>query len=72
MLEGLQPIKRHYPCPVKELIDTLDETDKTILQEALDNEKRWTAYALHAALKPRGAVIHDKAIRKHRTGDCSC
>ena len=72
MLEGLSPNQRHYPCNVRTLIDSLEPTDKEILEEAIADEKKWTAYGLHAALKARGVKLNDKAILKHRVGDCSC
>ena len=72
MLENLTPNQRHYPCNVKTLMDSLEPTDKKILESAIADDKKWTSYGLHAALKSRGLKLNDKAINKHRQGDCSC
>lgn len=72
MLENLQPIERKYTCNVNELLNTLTEPDKRILEEAVFDAKTWTGYGLHAALKARGIKLNDKAIIKHRLGECSC
>jgi hypothetical protein len=72
MLENLQPIQRHYTCNVNELLNTLEATDRKILEAAIADAKTWTGYGLHAALKARGIKLNDKAIAKHRLGDCSC
>ena len=72
MLENLKPNQRYYPCNVKELLITLEPADKKILEEAIADEKTWTPYGLHAALKSRGVKLNDKAILKHRLKDCSC
>jgi hypothetical protein len=72
MLENLQPIKRQYNCSVSDVLKTLEESDKKILERAIADAKTWTGYGLHAALKARGIKLYDKAIIKHRLGDCSC
>jgi hypothetical protein len=53
-------------------MDSLEPTDKKILESAVADDKKWTSYGLHAALKARGLKLNDKAINKHRQGDCSC
>lgn len=72
LLEGLEPNRRVYPCNVKTLLDELDESDRKILEEALADRKKWSPYGLHHALKLRGIKLNDKAITKHRSGECSC
>ena len=72
MLEGLTPNKRTYECRVIVIRSELDEPDKKILDEALADEKTWSAYALSKALIGRGLVVQDKAIKKHRDGLCVC
>ena len=54
------------------VLNELDESDRKILQEALDDPKKWSPYGLHHALKLRGIKLNDKAISKHRSGECSC
>jgi len=72
LLEGLEPNRREYPCNVDNVLNELDESDRKILQEALDDPKKWSPYGLHHALKLRGIKLNDKAISKHRSGECSC
>lgn len=72
MLEGLTPNRRTYDCAVAREMDKLDDSDKQILQDALDNPRDWSPYSLMTALKKRGVTMGDKSIRKHRDGVCSC
>lgn len=72
MLENLEPNQRYYRCNVNELVNSLEPADKKILEDAIADEKKWTSYGLHAALKARGIKLNDKAINKHRLGECSC
>jgi hypothetical protein len=72
VLENLQPNQRYYSCNVNELLKTLEDADKKIFMDAVADEQKWTAYGLHAALKARGLKLNDKAINKHRQGECSC
>lgn len=72
LLDGLEPNRREYPCNVEKVLAELEEADRKILQEALDDQRKWSAYGLHYALKLRGIALNDKAISKHRSGECSC
>lgn len=72
MLEGLTPNTRFYPCNLKTIADSLEASDRAILMAAVADEVTWTSYGLHVALKARGIKLNDKAIAKHRAGDCSC
>lgn len=72
LLEGLTPSQRQYPCNYAELLKSLEPKDQEILEAAMADEKTWSAYGLHAALKKRGIRLNDKAIAKHRAKECSC
>lgn len=72
MLEGLTPNKRIYECRVLVVRSELDDSDRKILDDALADEKTWSAYALSKALIGRGIIVQDKAIKKHRDGLCIC
>ena len=72
LLAGLEPNRREYPCNVDNVLKELEEADRKILQDALDDPKKWSPYGLHHALKLRGIKLNDKAILKHRSGECSC
>lgn len=74
MLEGLAPRpNRHIgPCTIFQRADELlDEADKKILIEALDN-KMFSNINLAEQLTQRGFSISETVIRKHRVGKCSC
>jgi hypothetical protein len=49
-----------------------DESDARIFTEALSDHDAWSNHQLSAALTKRGVPISEKAIRKHRSGLCSC
>lgn len=72
MLEGMKPPKRIYTCSVGQALANLEQSDSRILQEALDDVDKWSGYGLSTALKERGLVLHDKAIRNHRAKGCQC
>lgn len=74
MLEGLTPREsRHVgPCTIFRRADELlDEADKKILFEALEN-KMFSNLNLAEQLTQRGFPISENVIRKHRIGKCSC
>ena len=74
MLEGLapRPKTRVGPCTVLQRADELlDEADKKILFEALDNPM-FSNLNLAEQLTQRGFIISENVIRKHRIGKCSC
>ena len=72
MLEGLEPNKRVYTCAVQVLFEKLDDGDKKILSNAMEDARTWTPYGLEQALKKRGLTLNEKAIRKHRDKACHC
>ncbi len=71
MLEGLNVPGPNRPCVVARKAADLDEKDRKILEEALENP-RWSTNALRMALIERGFSISDTALRGHRTRSCSC
>lgn len=71
MLEGITPTTRQYPCKVRTILNSLSETDKAILVEALENPA-WTNSALTAALNERGLKISRYSIDSHTGKVCSC
>jgi hypothetical protein len=73
MLEGLTPprLKTVY-CKVDEWLKKLDESDRKILQEALNNFELWPHSTLARALRAKGLDISDTTIGKHRNKDCAC
>jgi hypothetical protein len=74
LLEGLAPTPRkmYGPCLIFRRADQLlDDKDKKILFEALDN-KMFSNIGLAEQLTQRGFPISENVIRKHRVGICSC
>lgn len=72
LLDNLEPHRRDYPCNVAKTLDSLEPEDRAVLEQALADENKWSAYGLHAALKSRGVRLNDKAISKHRLKQCDC
>jgi hypothetical protein len=73
MLEGLTPPKnRSVYCKVADVYATLDESDRKILQAAVDDVDTWGARTLSTALRNRGLSMADTTITKHRNKGCAC
>lgn len=73
MLEGLAP-RSYTPehCSIVQRAHTeLNETDRKILLEALEN-KLFSNLNLAEQLTQRGFPIGETTIRKHRSGKCAC
>lgn len=74
MLDHLEAEKRPriYPCAVRATLDSLDAIDKQRLQDAIQDEEKFSAWRLHRELQSVGLRVSDKAIKKHRDLTCSC
>jgi len=72
VLEGLEPSKYSPVCKVREIADTLEESDRKILMDAVNDSDKWGAIALRNALNKRGLQVSDKPITRHREGRCDC
>jgi hypothetical protein len=72
MLEGMQPERKQTACGVRKLYYSLDDKDRQILLDALDNHVAWNNTDLEKALRDRGAKISYGVLRKHRKQQCSC
>lgn len=73
MLEGLTPPRpKSVFCKVDEWLKKLDESDKKILLEALEDLQTWPHSTLARALRSKGLDISDTTIGKHRHKDCAC
>lgn len=64
------PIRR-YPCKVREIRATLDESDQKKLDELLADE-RWKNNTLQKALASKGIEINVQRLTAHREKNCSC
>lgn len=71
MLENLTPPVRTHNCKVRTVAESLEEKDRIILLQAVDDEA-WNFKTLSNELSKRGIVITDSGIAKHRRRQCAC
>lgn len=72
MLENLQPPDHSRACRIGSILAELNETDQVILNDALNDQARWSSNALVTALKERGVQVSIHPIINHRRGICKC
>ena len=72
MLEGLVPIRKNQVCRVRMVADQLDDSDRTILMDAIGSPMVWNPPALARALNERQVKLPRYHIEKHRSGECEC
>jgi hypothetical protein len=73
MLEGLTPPPKFTgSCRVKTLSSELDEKDREIFLNAVDDLANWPVKTLRKALAERGLQISDSPLYSHRAKSCSC
>ena len=72
MLEGLTPPKLLRSCAVRTVLNSLNETDKKVFLDAVNDEQTWPASTLSKSLSSHGVDISDRSIRHHRSKACSC
>jgi len=72
MLEDLKPIKKQKQCKAQDLLDSLNESDRKILQDAFEDYDNWPHSVLSKALGKKGLYLADVTIARHRNGDCNC
>ena len=75
MLEDLTPPPKIAPCMIRTVMRNLDESDQTILRNALADRDAWSNRALAKALTDKGLPIGGRLIRGRRNkpcDDCVC
>lgn len=72
MLEDMTPPVKVYPCKVREVAESLSESDAKIFMNAINDLANWSNTLLAGELNKRGVYISEKPIRKHRRKECSC
>lgn len=77
MLENLEKHRpkrgrKSQPCRLKQLMATLDENDRRILDDAIADTYTWTSRGLWTALVAKGVDISYMAIYNHRSALCQC
>ena len=66
MLEGLKPPVKHHKTMIEVIAEQLEEKDKKIFYDAL-NDPEWSGAALSKALKDRGIQLSPSAIHRYRS-----
>lgn len=72
MLEDLKPKIDSRGCRVATILAELDDSDRKILEGALENTALWSSHGLMVALKERGLDISIHPIINHRKKICKC
>lgn len=72
MLEDLTPPSRNTRCKMGRIYDSLEGSDQSILEKALDQAEIWSAKALARELTNRGLAITEGPLALHRTKSCGC
>ena len=73
MLEGMTPPNgKTQSCKVRTVAALLDESDKKILYNAVEDADTWPIKTLMRALNERGIQISDSPLTNHRAKTCAC
>lgn len=72
MLEDLTPPVIGRTCKVQTVAQTLSESDRKILLEAIANKDLWPIKTLSRALKGKGLELSDTPLANHRAKACVC
>lgn len=65
------PPAKVWTCRVRTIFNELEDKDKKIFIEAIDNPQ-WKAETLSKSLSQKGLSITGSGITRHRRGQCSC
>ena len=71
LLEGLEKKKRVYTCRVRTFRETLEDSDKKILDDAMTSGE-FTPHELSLALLDKGVKLSRDSLKRHMKGVCSC
>lgn len=69
--DDLQLPEKEIKCSFAKLMAALDDQDKAILQNALD-DNRWTNRLLYEELQKRGFKCSRETLTAHRQARCKC
>lgn len=72
LLDGLTPAQKIQPCKTRRILESLDKSDRAILEAALADHESWSSGALSRALTERGILVKSDTLAIHRRGACSC
>jgi hypothetical protein len=74
----LEDLEEHLPRPVKvpckfsNILDSLSDSDREILEGALAEKHKWSTHALYIALRQKGIDVGYQTIYRHRKNTCAC
>jgi hypothetical protein len=71
MFDDLKLQEKQWPCKVRDLLNSLDDSDRKVLTTIM-KDSRWTNEALARAINERGFNIVGITLGRHRRGACSC
>lgn len=71
-LDDLLPRRGSTQCKMGQWMDTLEESDRNILDDALANPVKWSTHALYVALRQKNVDMGYGLIYRHRNGTCRC
>lgn len=71
MLENLKPPVRKYSCKVAQEAEKLEQPDREIFLDAVD-DVQWKYKTLQGELAKFGIHVVDTTIAKHRNKTCAC
>ena len=73
MLEDLKPPSPNKgTCKVGVVAETLSESDKKILLNAVADRDNWPIKTLARALAEKGLQLSDSPLSNHRAKSCAC
>lgn len=73
MLEDLKPpAALRGSCKVGVIMESLSDTDKSILTAAIFDITNWPVKTLSRALTEKGLQISDTPLTSHRYKNCAC
>jgi hypothetical protein len=73
MLLNLKPSNfQGEGCKVTRTAQKLDDEDRKIFLDAINDSETWSAHALDIELRKRGIVCTNDTIMAHRRGVCRC
>lgn len=59
-------------CKVGRTYQALDESDRKIFRDAIEDVDSWSAIALERELRVNGVRVSNDTILQHRRGNCVC
>lgn len=73
MLDGLKPPRtKAIYCKIDQIGESLDDKDRAIFFQAIDDHDAWGARTLSTELRKRGVSVADTTITRHRQRGCAC